>query len=137
MLGWINETGRREVCPEFSVHSVSRRSMTSLRPFFIKRPGREYLLCRYHMEWTNLCHALNSWSSRSLTNSCRHVAVTSLVDEHGLRNMLMCAKALAEEFEGRHYQISCANCTCPACADSLSKLTCAECRDKVPNISWL
>ena len=61
------------------------------------------------------------------------VAVTA--DGHGLRNMLMCAKA--EEFEGRYYQISCANRTCPACADSLSKLTCAECRDKIPNISWL
>ena len=130
MLNWMNETGRREVCPEFS---VGRRFMTSLRPFFIKRPGREYSLCRYHMEWTNLCHALKSWSSRSLTNNCHHVAVTA--DEHGLRNMLMCAKA--EEFEGRYYQISCANRTCPACADSLSKLTCAECRDKIPNISWL
>ena len=37
MVQWMNETGRREVCPEFS---VSRFYVSKLKPFFVKRPGR-------------------------------------------------------------------------------------------------
>lgn len=37
MVEWINETGRREVCPEFE---VSRWYVAELKPFYVKRPGR-------------------------------------------------------------------------------------------------
>ena len=130
MVAWMNETGRREVCPEFQ---VSRFYIGNVKPFFVKRPGREYSLCRYHMEWQNMYHALKSWSQRSTSTECRHAAVTA--DEHGLRNMLMCAKAA--EFQERYYQISCAARTCNTCSGSLGKLTCEFCRDKCPNITWL
>ena len=86
------------------------------------------------MEWQHFCHALKSWSQRSHSKDrCNHGAVT--VDEHGMRNLLMCPKPA--EFEGRYYQIACAARACATCSTSLSKLTCANCRDELPNITWL
>ena len=41
MVEWINEAGRRELCPEFE---VSRRYIAELKPFYVKRPGRCYQL---------------------------------------------------------------------------------------------
>lgn len=37
MVVWMNETGQRDLCPEFQ---VSRFYIKSLKPFFVKRPGR-------------------------------------------------------------------------------------------------
>ena len=146
MVEFINETGRREVCPDFE---VSRFYVAALKPFYVKRPGRcklllnsltdlpvfcrDYSLCRYHMEWEYLCHALKSWSRRSITTDCLHPTITA--NEHSMRSLMMCAKPT--EFESRYYGIKCASRTCVTCQHNLKKLTCSHCVDKLPRVTWM
>ena len=95
--------------------------------------GRDYSLCRYHMEWDYMCHALRLWSRRSHTTDCLHAVITA--NEHTMRPLMMCA--MPTEFDSRYYGIQCASRTCVSCQHNLNKLTCSYCTDKLPRITWM
>ena len=54
VLNWMLAAGTRKFGPDFH---LSNFKMKSLIPWFVRKPGRETCMCRYHMEFDHFCDA--------------------------------------------------------------------------------
>ena len=100
---------------------LSIGKMLKLMPWYVKRPGRETCMCRYHMEFEHFCEALRRWkqlASKELTVEERGSCSTCPVNAQAMRQHLQCSKG------GSFYQAKCSmrhrlRCSCHSKFSSL------------------
>ena len=139
---------------------LSSTKMRERRPHYIRRPGRQTCLCRYHMASGHFHRALRKWSLQSevVNADCACLACLQVPkSEAEFRRLLCCERQKQVDLsdrgeeppplidlsawlpcaaDGRYDNPQCAERQCHACKDNLSLFTCVTCRQAAPTIKY-
>jgi len=127
--------GRREYGSGFH---LSERKMVDLKPFYVKIPGRETCLCRYHMAFEHRFNALRRWKQLAHrdvhTNPAMQCAdcMPAPTSAAECRQRLCCPRG-----DSVYYRRNCCERSCSDCNCNLDTLTTSDERAARPRISFM
>ena len=92
ILQWMRAAGVKKFGPPFR---LSNGKMNEMKPWHVRKPGRETCMCRYHMEFEHFCDALRRWkqaAAKDLTEEQLEHCVECPANAQEMGKFLQCEK---------------------------------------------
>ena len=105
--------------PDFHLSSWKMKDMM---PWYVRKPGRETCMCRYHMKFDHFCDAFRRWKQavlKGLTDEQAKACVVAPANAQEMRQFLQCDKV-----DGLY----------PAECSMRHRLRCGKCADKFASL---